>query len=273
VPATAARSSPDALLIGIGRAAGGALVFSLPMLMTQEMWALGLSMDRWRLLLLIIVSVPLLMFLSHYSGFERTWGWKEDLRDVAIALGIGIVVSTAVLVLLAVIGPGRPAGEIVGKVALQAVPAALGALLGRSQLGHDAEREVDESYGGELVVMAVGALFLALNVAPTEEILVLSLTMSPWHLLVLVGVSLLCMHGFVFATGFKGGTELTPETPWWSAFCRFTLVGYVVGLLVSVYVLWTFVQLDGLGFAGAISAIVVLGFPAAIGAAAARLIL
>jgi putative integral membrane protein (TIGR02587 family) len=97
--------------------------------------------------------------------------------------------------------------------------------------------------------------------------------MTPWHALALVLVSLLLMHAFVFAVEFKGQSTLPPGTPQWSAFLRFTVVGYALALLVSLYVLWTFGRTDGTGFAEVVSTTVVLGFPAAIGAAAARLIL
>jgi len=262
------------LLIGFGRALGGALIFSMPMLMTMEMWQLGFTVDRWRILILLVLSVPLLVFLSRYSGFETTRHLSEDVRDAMIALGIGLVSSSAVLALLAILKPGMPMSEIVGKIALQTVPAALGALLGRSQLGRDARvGEQEETYGGELLVMAVGALFLGLNVAPTEEMLLISLKMSAMHCLLLVPVSMLIMHAFVYAAAFKGGTEIGPETAWWSAFVRFTVVGYVVALAVSAYVLWTFGRFDGLELAKALRIVVVLAFPAAVGAAAARLIL
>jgi uncharacterized membrane protein len=51
------------------------------------------------------------------------------------------------------------------------------------------------------------------------------------------------------------------------------VVGYAVVLLVSVYVLWTFGRTEGLDGFETIRATVVLGFPASIGAAAARLLL
>lgn len=262
------------LFVGLGRAFGGALIFSLPMLMTMEMWELGFSMERWRLLALLGLSFPLLMFLSHYSGFETTWGWREDLRDVAVAYGIGIVTSGLVLLVTSVIEPGMGVSEIVGKLCLHTFPAALGALLGRSQLGAESEGEREgTSYLAELGVMAIGALFLGLNVAPTEEMVLISYRMSPLHSLVLVPFSLVIMHGFVYATEWKGGTALTPDTPWWSAFVRFTVVGYVVALAISAYVLWTFGRFDGLALERAVQITVVLGFPAAIGAAAARLII
>ena len=278
---TAAANEADAggnelrdLVTGLGRAFGGALVFSLPMLMTMEMWELGFAMERWRLLLLLGSSLPMLMFLSHYSGFEATWGWKEDLRDVAIAYGIGLVSTGILLAVLGVIGPGMNPPELVGKIVIHAIPAALGALLGRSQFGQseDEEEEREQSYGSELGIMAAGSLYLGLNVAPTEEMILIAFRMTDWQSLALIALSLLLMHGFVFASEFKG-SEATPGTPWWSAFLRFTAVGYAIALAISCYVLWTFGRFDGLSFSTALGVLVVLGFPAAIGAAAARLIL
>jgi uncharacterized membrane protein len=56
-------------------------------------------------------------------------------------------------------------------------------------------------------------------------------------------------------------------------FLRFTVVGYALSLVVSLYVLWSFGRLESAGLLYAVQAMVVLGFPASLGAAAARLIL
>jgi putative integral membrane protein (TIGR02587 family) len=262
------------LRTGLGRAFGGALVFSLPMLMTMEMWDLGFAMERWKAVLLLAASLPMLMFLSHYSGFERTWDWREDARDVAIAYGVGLLTSAFVLGLLGIVGAGMSLSEIAGKVGLQSIPGALGALLGRSQFGKDAkDSQREQTFFGELGIMMIGALFLALNVAPTEEMVLISYRMTSIHTLAFIPATLLIMHVFVYATEFSSSTELTPDTPWWSAFLRFTLVGYAVSLLVALYLLWTFGHLDGVSAGNGLRVVVVLGFPAAIGAAAARLIL
>lgn len=262
------------LRAGLGRALGGALIFSLPMLMTMEMWDLGIAMERWKALILLGASFPMLMFLSHYSGFEPTWDWREDLRDVAIAYGAGLVTGVTVMSLVGIIQFGMDASELVGKISLQAIPGALGALLGRSQFGQDAKAgERDETFGGEIGVMCVGAVFLALNVAPTEEMVLISYKMSDLHTVILMPVTLLVMHAFVYATEFAGGSTLSPDTPWWSAFLRFTVVGYALSLCVAGYLLWSFGHFDGLGLAQAAQVTTVLGLPAAIGAAAARLIL
>ncbi len=137
------------------------------MLMTMEMWFLGFYMERERLLLLLLLNVPLLFGLSHRIGFERTASWREAARDAVIAYGMGVAASALILLLLGVIKADMSPQEWVGMVALQAVPASIGALLGRSQLSMRAEEEEgtgeapETSYGMELFMMAVGAVFLS----------------------------------------------------------------------------------------------------------------
>lgn len=261
-----------------GRAAGGALIFSLPMLMTMELWSLGFYLDRFRLMLLFVTTLPLLVVLSRHIGFERTEGWRDDVVDALIALGVAALVCAALLVLFGAIGFDTPADEIVGKLVIQMAPASIGALLAKSQFGAETgdgedAGEKEETYGGELFLMAVGAVFLGFNVAPTEEVMVISYRMTQWHALALLALSLALMHGFVFAVGFAGGSEVSPEEPWWSPFVRLTLPGYAIALAISLYLLWLFARTDGMSAEGVAMATIVLAFPSAIGAAAARLIL
>ena len=119
-------------------------------------------------------------------------------------------------------------------------------------------------------MMLVGALFLSLNIAPTQEMLLISFRMSVWHSIGLIALTLAVTHAFVYARGNRDDRE--PRHPL-ADFLRFSLVGYVLALGVSAAALGLFDRLDGLGLAAALSATVVLGFPSALGAAAARLIL
>ena len=48
--------------------------------------------------------------------------------------------------------------------------------------------------------------------------------------------------------------------------------GYGIALLVSLYVLWSFGRTDGVAMAEIANMLVVLGFPASLGAATARLV-
>lgn len=266
---------------GIARGIAGALLFALPMLMTMEMWQLGVYMDRSRLLLLLLVNIPLLIILSDRVGFEETSTWRQAIRDASIAYALGIVSCALILVAMGVIKQDQSAHEIIGMIALQAVPASIGAMLGRSQLGGQSDNRNDDDpvheretgYAGELFLMAVGALFLNLNVAPTEEMILLSYKMTPWHALVIIAASLAVMHGFVYALSFRGSHDLAEGTPSWHAFVRFTLPGYLIACLISAYCLWTFHRTDDIGSTQILMTIVILSFPGAIGAAAARLIL
>ena len=55
-------------------------------------------------------------------------------------------------------------------------------------------------------------------------------------------------------------------------FLRYSIPGYAIALLVSAYVLWTFGRFEDGALTRAVMQAVVLGFPASIGAAAARLV-
>jgi putative integral membrane protein (TIGR02587 family) len=262
-------------MLGLGRAFGGATVFSLPLLMTMEMWWLGFYMSRLRLALFLVVLIPFLTMLSHYRGFEKTVGWIDDLLDGLVAYGVAFAAAAVTLSVFGVLHRSMPLDEIVGKLALQAVPGSIGALLGRSQLGgrDEQEREVRESYGFEIFLMVVGGLFLALNVAPTEEIQVIAFRISLWHVLALIVLSLAAMHAFVYFLEFRGGHHIPEQASRLGLFLRYTVAGYAVCLLVSLYVLWTFGRTDGVAAQQALAMGLVLSFPASLGAASARLIL
>lgn len=273
-----AHSAQRAFLVGLSRAFGGAIVFALPILMTMEMWSLGFSMHPVRLALLLLIVVPLLIGLSHFVGFEETFDWQDDVVDAFVAYGVGFVAAIPILIMFGVVKPGMAVSEIVGKVALQAVPGSFGALLAQSQFGSGGEKsrrkeKRRDTYGGETFFMAVGALFLSLNVAPTEEVLLISYQMTPLHAFALASTSILLMHAFVYSVGFSGESSVPDTAAAWSVFFRYTIVGYAICLLISAYILWTFGRTDGLGVEELATATVVLAFPASIGAAAARLIL
>ncbi|MDQ2670629.1 MAG: TIGR02587 family membrane protein [Gemmatimonadota bacterium] len=274
----AERGREHRFLIGLARAFGGAIFFSLPLLMTMEMWSLGFSMDRLRLALFIAIFVPILMGLSHYAGFQETDSWLEDAVDGVIAYFVGFVTSATVLWLFGLLHTGMPVREAVGMVALQAVPASVGAAMATGQLGpgggDENEEEHDRStgYWSTLFLMLAGAIFFAFNVAPTEEMILIAFKMSLWHSVGLAVASVLMMHAFVYAVEFRGQVARPLDSTVWSVFLRYTIVGYAIALLVSLYVLWTFGRLDHAGHVYALQSTIVLAFPASLGASAARLI-
>lgn len=257
------------------RAFAGALIFVFPMLMTMEMWWLGFYMGRPQLLVFMLVSLPVLVGLSYYSGFEETFDWWEDVEDALVAFAIGATTTAVMLTLFGVLTWNMPWDMIVGTILVQTVPAAIGALLARKQMGSgtpdNEQKKKAVTYFGTMFLMAVGALFVAFNVAPTEEMILIAYKMTPWHGLVLMVASIIVLHAFVYTIGFYG--EERHDGSFWNTFYHFTVAGYAVALLVSLFTLWVFGRTDGQSIAEIVMPMVVLGFPAALGAATARLIL
>jgi putative integral membrane protein (TIGR02587 family) len=258
------------------RAFGGAIIFSLPLLMTMEMWWHGFYMDNFRLILLTIMSIPLLAATSHYSGFETTSGLIDDLRDAFIALAIGAITSLIILTLLSQITLDSNLDTIVGKILPQSVAAAIGASLARSQLGSGNKKKSSErsiSYFGEVTIMLIGALFLAFNLAPTEEMILLAFLISEWQAIGLGLLTIGLMHAFIYAADFMGQESVPESVPMSHVFLKFTVAGYAVAFVTSLIILWIFERTVGMSAHLIIMSAIVLSFPAGIGAAAARLVL
>jgi putative integral membrane protein (TIGR02587 family) len=255
----------------LARAAASALIFSFPLLMTMEMWQLAIHMDRLKLALFLVVIGLVTFGLSRFAGFRDDTTFADDVLDALAALMVGFVVSALLLALMGLFKPGDGLRQVVGMVAIQAAPASIGAVLANKQLRRrdDGESKEDRAgYLGQLFLMAAGALFFGFNVAPTEEMILIGFKMTPWHCAAMVIVSVALLHALVFSVGFAGQAD--SDHPG-LAFLHFTLAGYGLALIVSAYVLWTFGRF-GPSLGETLQAVIVLGFPAALGAAVARLV-
>jgi putative integral membrane protein (TIGR02587 family) len=263
---------------GLARAFGGALLFALPLLMTMEMWWLGgFSMERMRLLIFLAASLPMLLGLSYYAGFEPTFRLSDEVLDALAAFAVGFLLSAGVLAAFGVLAADLSLTELAGKIAICTVPGAMGALLAGKQFSarnrEEGRVKGQIGYAGVLFKMMVGALFLAFNVAPTEEMVLISYLMGTGQALVLMAISVLLLHLFVYALGFPGQAQRRGDAGLLRTLAAYTLPGYGIALLVSLYCLWTFGRLDGVALHEQASMTVVLAFPAALGAATARLVI
>ncbi len=262
------------VLMGVGRAIGGALLFALPIFMTMEVWRLAVAIPNYRIGLLIGVTIAVAVVLSFYLGFRKeSIGWGEATIDAGVAMLVGFTTAGALLWLLSVVEPFGSWRNAVSIVTVEALPATIGASFARSQLGQGGEdsSEREPSYIHELFFMFAGAIVFAANVAPTEEVVLVAAKMSDLTVLVLVVVELMLMHGFVYGVGFKGSAQ-SPDD-FGAAFVRFTVVGYVIALAASAFILWALGRFDGTALLPSVMQTVVLALPAGLGAAAARLIL
>jgi putative integral membrane protein (TIGR02587 family) len=250
------------------------------------------------LVVLGVLAVPVFA-LNRTSGFRsrRDTRIRDAADDTIEALAVGIVVTLGVLVLLREITPESALEPSLGKVVYESVPFCLGVgvarhfLSGRRSDDGDeggADAEGDEGPGGDdeltetppraqlhptiadLAATVLGATFVALSIAPTDEVPMIAAATQPVWLLAFVAASLLASYGIVFVAGF-GDQEgrHTQEGPFQRPITE-TVVSYLCSLGVAAVLLWLF-QRGGAPFDDLLTRAVVLGFPAAVGGAAGRL--
>ncbi len=266
------------------RAVGGGLLVGLPLLFTMEMWFHSFLLPSWKIVVLLAVSFVVVIGYSAVSGFRRERSWTELLVDSLETMGIAVVVSAVAMLLLGRIGPDVGLRDAIGKVALEAIPVAFGVSLAGSQMAAPGDDARDDEQGsvagdgagagpfGRLTVAAGGALLFALNVAPTEEPMLLGVE-APWWLLVLVAAATLAMTlAIVFYADFRGGRSARePDGPLSGAVSE-TVAAYAVSLLLSLLLLWAFGRTDGASLAAIAGMTVMLAVLASFGAAAGRLL-
>lgn len=261
--------------IGLARAFAGALIFAFPLVMTMEMWWIGFYIEPVRLLVFLVLGLGVLVGLAYYSGFEAGDDLLDAVMDGLTAYGVGFVGSGLAMWLLGILTADLGWRGSVGMIAIQAIPAGIGAGVARTQLGGASdgdERKDRAGYPAQLFLMAAGALFLAFNVAPTEEMILITFAMSPAQLIGLMVLSVLLLHALVYTVGFAGQEEPVGGAGFWTTFFTYTLAGYGLVLLLSAYVLWTFGRTDDASLPLVAMMAVVLGFPASLGAGIARLV-
>jgi putative integral membrane protein (TIGR02587 family) len=263
--------------VGVARGFGGALLFSMPILMTMEMWQIGFYVDRWKLALFVGLMIPMILALSYFAGIKEDFSLREVVLEGMTAYAIGILTTTIVLSLLGILEVTMAPRELIGKIAIQSPTTAFGAILARSQLGgNKKDQEEKKEQGGywtEMFLVGAGAFYLASTVASTEEMILIPFKMTAWHAAGLLIFSLLVMHAFLYTMKFAGAPKESPETPWWSIFVRYTMPGYLVVLLVCWYVLWTFDRFESYAPHWMAMYSIALGLPGAVGGAAGRLVI
>jgi putative integral membrane protein (TIGR02587 family) len=271
---TSKQTSSHSFAVDLAHDFGGAILFSFPLLMTMEMWWLGFYMDRSRLALFLTLAFVMVVGLSYFEGGDETF--KIEMLDALVACAAGYTVAAVMLSLFGIIKSGMAVDEIVGKISLHAVPGSIGAILARRLLEVEEtkkEKRRRQWYGAKIFLMGVGAIFLAFQLAPTQEMVLIGHRMTAWHAVALTLISLCIMQAFICSVERRGRQRLFAAGFFWRVFLRYTIIGYGLALLLSLYVLWTFGRLDDAAAAEMIMSVLVLGFPAALGAAAARLIL
>lgn len=261
-------TTPSELMRGVS----GGVILGLPLIYTQEVWMLGATINPLGIVGLLIVSFLLNLLLSRYVGFEDEAA--TPLEDAIEGLGVSLILSAGLLFLLERVTLEMTPENILGVIALCSVPVSLGFALGNALAppsgGEGADRIV--AAGGQFLVGAGGALVMSLNIAPTEEPILMAYQMEVPRLIGLAILSLLLSYLIVFFAEFRGKEKRleTRGTP--AGAIGETILVYLIALMVAGLLLIAFSQTDRFDIAF-FASILVLGFPAAMGAALGRALL
>lgn len=254
------------------RAGGGGLVIGLPLLYTMEVWFHGFLLPWWTILLLLAIGYAIVLGYNSVAGFRQERSIQQLVVDSVATIGLGIVIAFGALLVLGRIDAGTSLRDAAGKVALEAIPIAFGASVAATQLsGREIQHRGKIGPLSRLMIGAGGALLFALNVAPTEEIVLLGVQASPALLLVVVVSTLLLTFALVFFADFGGRSAERGEGilahPWSE-----TVTSYALSLAVALLLLWSFGRTDGISITGVAGMTVMLAAVASVGAAIARLL-
>lgn len=272
-------------LVAVVRAVSGGLLFGVPLLYTMEVWWIGSHTEPGQMLAVVATSSVPVFLLNVTSGFRKRSSvrLRDAVADTVETVAIGIVVTAAVLAMLREITFDTPPIEALGKVLYEAMPFCLGVALatnllhgGRTDTGDkdDAASSSDDeglhATIADLGATAIGATFICLSIAATDEIPMLASAMSPAWLLVVVAASLAASYAVVFVAGFSKQDQRHAHEGVFQRPGSETIACYLLSLLISAVLLWFF-QRGLQPWSDGLARVIVLGFAATIGGAAGRL--
>ena len=266
---------------GLVRAFSGAFLFGIPLLYTMEMWWLGDTATPGHVLLTLTITLVANFGLVTAAGFKEERSRFSRIEQTMDAVAVGAVGSAIVLLTLNQLNPDQSPLAMLGKIVIQALPLSIGASLANIVFGEDRGREGEDEGSrmsrwwqallNDLGATAIGAAFIASNVAPTEEIPMLAARMEYWHLLALIGLTLITGYVIVFASGFDPAAKRDREHLFQHPATETTL-SYLVSLMVAFGALALMKQIGpDHPPAFILTQTLVLGLPAMIGGAAGRI--
>lgn len=274
-----ARSVPDSIR-EYGRGIAGGLIFSLPLLLTMEVWWAGFLLHPWRILSYVLATFGVLLVYNRFAGLRRDATFREVVIDSVEEMGIGLVLAALMLLMMGRIGPGMVASEIWGKIIVEAMTVAIGVSVGTAHLGADGEGDegVANDRGGrsaflpQIGLAFCGGILFAANLAPTDEIAAVARETGPWHHLAMVFASLLLAAIVLHFANFLGAARHVSGSGWILK-VRAVVVTYGVALFSAAYSLWCFGGLDGESPPLRLAMVLTLAVPATLGASAGRLLI
>ena len=278
--------------VSLVRAASGGLLFGIPLLYTVEMTWIGQHTSARQAMIVLAASLLLLTVLNRTAGFRShaDTTFRDAAMDAVEGVALAIVLVLGVLLLLGAYDSSTPLLVILGMTVYEVLAVSVGVGVATHLLrekGDDDDAQGDGSQRrsrrtqspaatplnatvADLGASLIGAVFIALSIAPTDEVEQVSSSRGPIWLLAIMAASLLIAYAIVFVAGFTGQSQRRTSPGLLQHPVIETMASYVVALAASAAMLWLFQRADTPPSV-ALSHVIVLGLPAAIGGAAGRL--
>jgi putative integral membrane protein (TIGR02587 family) len=255
----------------------------------MEMWEIGVTAELWKLLLFLGVALAINLGLahSHSGGFKAATNWVATIEQAVDTIAVGLIGGVLVLLVLNQIAFDDTPESMLGRVLVQTVPLSIGAAVAAAIFGPRGERSRDgderdteeqveapsarQAFLSDVGATCLGAIFLAFSIAPTDEVSVLAVQLTPQHQVAVIFLSLLLSYMIVFVSGFSASSRNQPG-PFQLPITE-TALAYALSLLVSLGSLFLFDRVDlSDPPAHILTLVIVLGLPATVGGAAGRLV-
>lgn len=257
---------------------GALLIVGLASLYTMETWGLGLRLPLFSLVVYAIVGLAVVLLITRYVGFRSEEEGRTERDPLRIAASFAelvfqsFIAAYVVLLAFGIVEVGDSLVTVARLGLIQVVPLGFGAAVSNRLLSESGEDLNEASFPRNLPTFALGAVFMAFPVAPTEEIELIALTAGWARLSALVVLSVLVVHLVLHELEFRGhGSRIEDRPLPVQLGTAFTV--YAVGVAVSVALLAAFGHFAGTTPAEWIQQTIVLAFIASTGASAGEVVL
>lgn len=259
------------------RATAGGLLFAIAPLYTMEIWWKGYVTPPAMMLVSGALMFVVLVAYTYYAGLHDDKSLVNNVLETFETIALGTIISVIVLKLAGQLPPEIEFYEAFGRITTESASVSIGVAVGSSQLGEAAaEGEEEEQPNGtmwhELALAVLGAMLVAVGIAPTEEVLVIAVTATTWEVLGTAVLSFALAFGMINYAKFRGSGRYK-ESIFAGGPLGDAVVTYGLALALAAVLLWTGGAFQDLGLLTIMNQVVFLGVATTLGAAAGRLLL
>ena len=265
------------------RGIAGAFLFGAPFLYTMEVWWKGNFTSPPRMMLILGMAYLALVLLNIKGGFraEQPRSRTQVLVESAEGLAIALFTATLSMTLLDIVHVETGIDAIMGRLITLSLPFSIGVGIANNLLLRVGDDEDDSNKNRDHPLRStlsdagaalLGAIVVGSSIAPTDEIPMISSSLEPMRLLLIMASSLLLSYIIVFEANFGAQRQRRSQSGLFQRPISETVAAYLIALVAATLMLWLF-QVIRVGdpINQWVSYIIVLGLPCTIGGAAGRL--